>query len=98
MQNNFWEEISGRIASNYSLANKLFRQTIRRLREKSSSTTTSINDSTGNIIKNEKDILLRWRRYFEDLLNSVGATPTDTYGTIDFGKEVFTLTKVAAAT
>ena len=68
------------------------------MRGKSLSTTTSINDSTGNIFRNEKEILSRWREYFEDLLNSVRATPTDTCETIDTGKaEVFTITEVAAA-
>ena len=60
--------------------------------------TTSIKVSTGNILRDEKKILLRWRKYFEDLLNPVRVTPTDTCDTIDFGKEeVFTLTKKAAA-
>ena len=37
------------------------------------------------------------RDYFDDLLNPVRVTPTDTCDTIDFGKkEVFTLSEVAA--
>ena len=73
-------------------------QTIRRLRGKSFCTTTFIKDSTGNIPRDEKKILSRWNEYFEDLLNPVRVTPTDTCDTIDFGKEeVFTLTEVAAA-
>ena len=65
---------------------------------KSLSTTTSIKDSTENILRDEKKIISRWREYFEDLLNPVRATPTDTCDTIDFRKEeVFTLTEVAAA-
>ena len=60
---------------------------------------TSIKDSTGNILWDEKKILSRWREYFEDLLNQVRATPTDACETIDFGKkEAFTSTEVAAAT
>ena len=91
------EEFGRRLDSNYSLANKVFWQTIRRLRGKSWSNTTSIKDSTGNIHRDEK-ILSRWGEYFGDLLNPVRATPTDTCDTIDFGnEEVFTLTKVAAA-
>ena len=61
-------------------------------------TTASIKDSNGNILRNEKEILSRWREYFEDLLNPVRATPTDTCDTIDFRKEeVFTSTEVATA-
>ena len=92
-----WEELGRRLDSNYSSANKVFWQTIRRLRGKSLSTTTSIKDSIGNILHDEKEILSRWREYFEDLLNPIRATPTDTCDTIDLGKEeVFTLTEVAA--
>ena len=46
----------------------------------------------------EHPILSRWREYFENLLNQVKATPTDTCDTIDFGKEeIFTLKEVVAA-
>ena len=93
-----WEEFSCRLDSNCSSSNKEFWLTIHRLRGKSLGSTTSIKDSTGNILQDEKENLSRWREYFEDLLNPVRATPTDTYNTIDFGKEkVFALTEVAAA-
>ena len=93
-----WVEFGHRLDSNYLSANKLFWQTICRLRGKSLSTTTSIKDSTGNIFRDEKEILSRWREYFEDLLNQVKTTPTDTCDTINFGnEEVFTSTEVAAA-
>ena len=46
----------------------------------------------------EKETFSQWREYFEDLLNPVRATITDTCDTIDFWKDqVFTLTEVAAA-
>ena len=62
------------------------------------STTTSIKESNGNIFRHYKEILSRWREYFEDLLNPVRATPTELCDTIDFEKEkIFTFTKVAAA-
>ena len=67
------------------------------MREKSLGTTISIRDSTGNILRDEKEILLQWGECFEDLLNSVRATPTGTCATIDFGKENFKLTEVAVA-
>ena len=51
-----WMEIGRRLDSNYLSENKLFWQTIRRLRRKSLGTTTSIKGSTGNI---EKEILSR---------------------------------------
>ena len=93
----FWEKFGCQLDSNCLSANTVFWQTIRQLRRKSLSTTTSINDSTGNILRNEKEILSRWIAFFEDLLNPVKATPTDTCNTIEFGKEVFPLTERAAA-
>ena len=62
-----WEEFGHRLDSNYFSANKVFWQTIRRLRGKRS----SIKDSDGNILTDENKILSRWREYFEDLLNPV---------------------------
>ena len=74
-----------RLDSNYSSANKVFWQTIRKLRGKSSSTTNSVMNSSGNILSDENEIF-----------SPVRATSTDTCDTIDFGKEeVFTLTEVA---
>ena len=54
-----WEEFGRRLDSNYSSANEVFWQAIRRLRGKSLSTTTSIKDSTRNILRDEKEILSR---------------------------------------
>ena len=72
-----------------------FWQTIRRLRGKSS--ITSMQKSTGNNLRGEKEILSRWRESFEDLVNPAKPTSTDTCNSIDFDKEeVFTLTEVTA--
>ena len=56
-----WEEFGRRLDSNYFSANKVFWQTIRRLRGKRSSITYSIKDSNGNILTDENEILSRWR-------------------------------------
>ena len=84
--------------SNFSSANKVFWQTIRRLRGKRSNATASIKDSAGSILKDENEILSRWREYFEDLLNPVKATTNDTQVMIHLGEEeVFTAAEVATA-
>ena len=94
-EEHFWEEFGCCLDSNYLSANKIFWQTIC---GKSLKTTISIKDSTENIFRDEKEIVSRWRECFEDLLNPVRATPTDTCNAINFGKEkVFTSTEVAAA-
>ena len=54
-----WEEFGRRLDSNYFSANKVFWQTIRRLRGKRSSVTYSIKDSAGNILTDENKILSR---------------------------------------
>ena len=48
-----WEEFGRWLDSNYFSANKVFWQTIRRLRGKRSSVTYSIKDSSGNILTDE---------------------------------------------
>ena len=80
------------------MANKVFWQTIRRLRSKKSSVTHSIKDSAGNILTDENEILSRWREYFEDLLNPVKASIRGTHEVTYLGKEeVFTAADVTAA-
>ena len=60
-----WEEFGRRLDSNYFSANKVFWQTIRRLRGKRSIEQTfawqySIKDSAGNILTDENEILSQW--------------------------------------
>ena len=86
-----WEEFGCRLDSNYFSANKVFWQTIRRLRGKRWSVTYSIKDSAGNILTDENEILSRWREYFEDLFNPVKASTRDTFRE----EEVFTAAEVA---
>ena len=86
-----WEEFGRRLDSNYFSANKVFWQTIRRLRGKRSSITYSIKDSDGNILADENEILSRWREYFEDLLNPVKASTRDTHEVTQLGEEEFSL-------
>ena len=93
-----WEEFGRRLDSNYILANKVFWQTIRRLRGKRSSVTYSIKDSDSNILTDENEILSRWREYFKDLSNPVKASTRDTHEVTHLWEdEVFTAAEVATA-
>ena len=84
--------------SNYFSANKVFWQTIRRLRGKRSIITYSIKDSDGNILTDENEILSRWIEYFEDLLNPVKVSTRDTHEVTHLREdEVFTAAEVATA-
>ena len=90
-----WDEFGRWLDSNYFSANKVFWQTIRRLRSKRSSVTYSIKDSTGNILTDENEILSRWEEYFEDLCNSVKVSTRGTHEVTHLGMEgVFTATEV----
>ena len=69
-----------------------------RLRRKISRVTYSINDSTGNILTVENEILSRWKEYQKNLLNEVKATTRDTQEMIRFAEEeVFTAAEVVTA-
>ena len=93
-----WEEFGCRLDSNYFLANKVFWQTIRRLRGKRSSVTYSIKDSAGSILRDENEILSRWREYSEDRSNPVKVSTRDTYKVTHLGEEeVFAASEVATA-
>ena len=91
-----WQEFGRRLDSNYFSANKVFWQTIYRLRGKRSSITYFIKDSAGNILTDENEILSRLREYFEYLLNLVKASTRDTHKVTYLGEdEVFTAVEVA---
>ena len=93
-----WEEFGRRLDSNYFSANKVFWQTICRLRGKRSSITYSIKDSNGNILTDENEILSQWREYLEDLLNHVKASIRDTHEVTHLAEEeVFTAAEMATA-
>ncbi|CAK8673670.1 unnamed protein product [Clavelina lepadiformis] len=69
----FWTKVK----SDNRTANKIFWKTIRKLRNKRSSTANSVKNQQGGLTK-KYDILGGWREYFKDPLNSVAETPTDT--------------------
>ena len=70
-----WKEFGERLDHDFKTANKVFWQTIRRLREKRSRAAFFIEDSNGVTLQDHDAILNRWRDYFSDLLNPVDATP-----------------------
>ena len=69
------KEFGERLDNNFKTINKVFWQTIRRLRGKRSRVALFIEDSNGVTLKEQDAILSRWRDYFSDLLNPVDATP-----------------------
>ena len=66
-----WKEFGQKLDTDYRSANKIFWQTIRRLRGKQTPVATFIEDTNGVFLKHQKGILNRWREYLCDLLNPV---------------------------
>ena len=90
------EIVMGRVWSSFGF--QLFWHTIHRLRGKRLSVTYSIKDSAGNILMDENEILSRWSKYFEDLLNPVKASTHDAKEVTHLGEgKVFTVAKVTMA-
>ena len=57
-----------------------------------------MKDSAGNSPTDEKEIVSRWREYFEDLWNPVKASTRDAHEVTHLGEEeVFTAAEVATA-
>ena len=56
-----------------------------------SSVTYSIKHSVGNILMDQNEIVLRWREYFEDLLNPVKASTRNTHQVTHLEKRKFSL-------
>jgi hypothetical protein len=72
-----WEMFGMKLESNFGTANKVFWQTIRRLRGKKFSALQGVKSKEGELLTNEGDILQRWREHFNDLLNPVSAPIDD---------------------
>ena len=90
------KELGHRLNSNHFLASKVFCQTIRRLRCKRSSVTYSIEDFV--ILTDKNEILSRWIKYFDDILNPAKASTRDTQEVKHLEEEkVFTTAEVATA-
>ena len=74
-----WQNFGHEQDSNYLQANKVFWQTVRRLRGKWSHTARSIKDQNRVLLRNEKNNLGRWKEKFKYLLNLVTITPQNTH-------------------
>jgi exonuclease III len=64
-----WEAFGRKLEDDHQSANKVFWQTIRRLRKGRAPATRSIKDARGRLLTSEGEVLLRWREHFQDLYN-----------------------------
>ena len=77
-QKRAWKEFGERLDDDLKIANKVFWQTIRRLREERSQFSSHFlhRRLNGVTLKDPDAVLNRWRECFSDLLNPVDATST----------------------
>ncbi|KAI3358010.1 hypothetical protein L3Q82_003031 [Scortum barcoo] len=67
-----WEEFGEAMEEDYRSASKRFWQTVRRLRRGKQYSANTVYSAGGELLTSTGDIVGRWKKYFEDLLN-----PTD---------------------
>ena len=70
-----WERMSVEMSADYRTANKVFWQTLRRLRDQRDDSMQILRDKHGNILNEDQAILARWKEHFEELLNPSSASP-----------------------
>ena len=66
-----WKEFGQKLNTEYRSANKVFWQTIHRLRDKQAPVAAFVEDTNIVFLKHQKGVLNCWREYFCELLNPV---------------------------
>ncbi|XDV11655.1 hypothetical protein PO909_000531 [Leuciscus waleckii] len=64
-----WEEFGESMEKDYRLASKEFWQTVWRLRRGNQCPTNAVYSGGGQLLTSTGDVVGRWKKYFEDLLN-----------------------------
>ncbi|KAI3358227.1 hypothetical protein L3Q82_003224 [Scortum barcoo] len=64
-----WEEFGEAMEEDYRSASKRFWQTVRRLRRGKQYSANTVYSAGGELLTSTEDIVGRWKKYFEDLLN-----------------------------
>ena len=77
-----WEEFGEVMENDFRTSSKRFCTTIRRLRVAKQCTISTWYGGDGALLTSPKDVVDRWRGYFEDLLN-----PTEMFSREDVGPE-----------
>ncbi|XP_068082743.1 LINE-1 retrotransposable element ORF2 protein [Anabrus simplex] len=67
-----WEEFGQRMEKNYKENQKLFYRALKNMRKEKQCPLKFIKDKEGKILTEEKEIMERWKEYFNDLLNGNG--------------------------
>ncbi|TWW77679.1 hypothetical protein D4764_12G0010690 [Takifugu flavidus] len=80
-----WEEFGEAIKNDFWTASKRFWTTIRRLRKGKQCTVNTVYSGDGVLLTSTRDVVDRWKEYFEDLLNPTNAPSSEEAGPGDLG-------------
>ncbi|TWW71634.1 EARP-interacting protein [Takifugu flavidus] len=80
-----WEEFGEAMESDFRTASKRFWTTIRHLRRGKQCTINAVYSGDGVLLTSTRDVVDRWKEYFEDLLNPTSAPSNEEAGPGDLG-------------
>ncbi|TWW62402.1 hypothetical protein D4764_04G0010490 [Takifugu flavidus] len=75
-----WEEFGEAMENDFRTASKRFWTTIRRLRRGKQCTVNTVYSGDGVLLTSTRDVVDRWKEYFEDLLNPTNTPPSEEVG------------------
>ncbi|TWW67426.1 HEAT repeat-containing protein 3 [Takifugu flavidus] len=80
-----WEEFGEAVGNDFRTASKRFWTTIRRLRKGKQCTVNAVYSGDGVLLTSTRDVVDRWKEYFEDLLNPTNGPSNEEAGPRDLG-------------
>ncbi|TWW52999.1 R2DM Retrovirus-related Pol polyprotein from type II retrotransposable element, partial [Takifugu flavidus] len=75
-----WEEFGEDMENDFRTASKRFWTTIRRLRKGKQCTVNTVYSGDGVLLTSTRDVVDRWKEYFEDLLNPTNTPSSEEVG------------------
>ncbi|TWW81657.1 hypothetical protein D4764_01G0014720 [Takifugu flavidus] len=80
-----WEEFGEAMENDFRTTSKRFWTTIRRLRKGKQCTVNTVYSGDGVMLTSTRDVVDRWKEYFEDLLNPTNTPSSEEVGPGDLG-------------
>ncbi|TWW61031.1 hypothetical protein D4764_05G0011210 [Takifugu flavidus] len=80
-----WEEFDEAMENDFRMASKRFWTTIRRLRKGNQCTVNTVYSGDGVLLTSTRDVVDRWKEYFEDLLYPTNVPSSEKAGPGDLG-------------
>ncbi|TWW56347.1 hypothetical protein D4764_08G0003340 [Takifugu flavidus] len=80
-----WEEFGEAMENDFRTASKRFWTTIRNLRKGKQCTVNTVYSGDGVLLNSTRDVVDRWKEYFEDLLNPTNMPSSEEVGPRDLG-------------